>query len=93
MDVSSRDFAAHPSLFLRRAQAGETIVVTEQSRAIAELRPLGSSAESGESALLALANDGLVTAPLRKRSLPGVPVLLSGPPISETILEDRTDRF
>lgn len=93
MDVSSREFAAHPSLFLRKAQAGETIVVTEEGRAIAELRPMKVPADNEESALLALVSSGLVTAPTYKRTSPSPPLRLAGPPVSEALLEDRKDRF
>jgi hypothetical protein len=57
-----------------------------------ELR-LGSSADSEKAALLSLANDGLVTAPVRKMNSPASLVRLDGPRVSETLLEDRIDRF
>lgn len=94
MDISSRDFEAHPSLFLRRAEAGETIVVTDQGRPIAELRPAQAPATSEEAALLEFVRSGLVTPPARQRALaPGAALRLAGPPVSQAILEDRKDRF
>lgn len=92
MDVSSRDFAAQASLLLRRAEAGETIVVTDHGRAIAELRPVLAVADGDEAALLDLVRSGLVTAPIR-RTTELTPLKLTGPSISAAILEDRQDRF
>lgn len=93
MDISSRDFEAQPSLFLRRAEAGETIVVTDHGRAIAELRPVQPPAAKEETALLGLARAGILTPPLRFRQEQGASLKLAGPSMAQTILEDRKDRF
>ncbi len=92
MDISSRDFEAQPSHFLRRAEAGETIVVTDQGRAIAELRP-AQSGKTDEAALIDLARSGMITPPSRPRSAREAGLQLSGPSIAQTIVEDRKDRF
>ena len=92
MDISSRDFEAHPNLFLRRAEAGETIVVTDQGRAIAELRP-AQPAGKEEAALLGLARAGILTPPQHSRRKQSASLKLTGPSMAQTILEDRKDRF
>ncbi len=93
MDISSREFAAQPDHFLRRAEAGETIVVTDHGRAIAELRPIPVAANSEEGSLLELVHAGILTPPARKRGLAGPSFRLAGPSISQAIIEDREDRF
>ena len=93
MDISSRDFEAQPSVFLRRAEAGETIVVTDHGRPIAELRPAQPSRPSEEAALLELVRSGLATPPSRPRGSAGNPMRLSGLPVSQALLDDRKDRF
>lgn len=93
MDISARDFEAQPSVFLRRAEAGETIVVTDHGRPIAELRPIPVAANSEEGALLELVRAGMITPPARIRGSQGAPLRLAGVPISQALLEDRKDRF
>lgn len=93
MDISSRDFEAQPNLFLRRAEAGETIVVTDQGRAIAELRPAQPSTTTEEAALLGLMRAGIVTPPQSFRKGHSASLKLAGTSIAQTIVDDRKDRF
>jgi antitoxin (DNA-binding transcriptional repressor) of toxin-antitoxin stability system len=74
-------------------QAGETILVTERGRPVAELRPLSPVALELGARLQQLAAKGLIRLPTRQKS-PKIPrVTLPGPPLSDTIVDDRADRF
>ena len=41
-----REFKARMSLFLREVQAGETLLITDRGRVVAEVRPPGAAAPS-----------------------------------------------
>jgi prevent-host-death family protein len=79
--VGIRELKDHLSDYLRRARAGEWIIVTDRGEPVAELSPPGASSSRGGAspALLALAHQGRATVgsandpavyPLLKRLLP-----------------------
>jgi prevent-host-death family protein len=78
---------------IKAVRAGKEVVLTERGRPIAVIKPIQD--EGGQAdALRAMADEGLITLPARKRPKPGRgrPVRIKGTPLSQTVLEDREDR-
>lgn len=99
--VGLKAFKNNLSRYVREAAAGETIVITDRDRPVAELRAPDDDANrekyAGESAFLQdLARRGLVQLPKNKTGLPP-PVAGTRTMTLEEILEDlefsRSDRF
>lgn len=91
--VGARELKMRLGKYIRAVREGETIVVTERGEPVAELRPL-ARAETGLAAHLArLEAAGILTRgsgePLPRFRAIRIP----GPPLSETLLADRKDRF
>lgn len=92
--IGSRELKTRLGTYLRQVREGATILVTDRGRPVAELRPVPPAATDDEARLAELAAAGLVTP--RSRTTPPVeenPVRIPGPPISQTVIEDREDRF
>lgn len=77
--------------YLRRTKQGEEVVVTDRGKPIALIQPIRSASQtaSREARLARLAALGLVTLPTRQPRKRVRPVKISGPPVSQAILEDR----
>lgn len=91
--VGARELKNRLGRYLRQVQAGATLLVTERGRPVAELRPLPPPARDLEARLHELAAEGLLTLPTRAEPTDFRPVVLPGPPLSQTLIEDREDRF
>ena len=91
--VGARELKNRLGRYLRQVRAGETILVTERGRPVAELRPLSPSALDLDARLQELATEGMVRLPTRQKSQQIGRVTLPGPPLSGTLVEDREDRF
>jgi len=91
--VGARELKNRLGRYLRQVRAGETILVTERGRPVAELRPLSPAALDLDARLRDLAAEGLIRLPTRRKSSTLRRVELPGPPLSQTIIEDREDRF
>lgn len=63
--VGIRELKSRLSEFVDLARAGETLVITDRGRPVAEIRPL-----SGRTTLEALIHEGLATRALPKRPAP-----------------------
>jgi prevent-host-death family protein len=91
--IGARELKMRLGSYLRQVQEGTTIVVTERGRPVAELRPVPLGKGEEEARLDELAALGL----LRRGTgalAPFVPVRLGGgPPLSETLLDEREDRL
>lgn len=95
MKLGLREANQHFSKAIKAVRAGKEVVLTERGQPIAVIKPI-----KGERALDAtlkrMADEGLITLPSRKGPLPSPrwkPIRLKGKPISQTIIEDREDRF
>ena len=89
MTVPVRELKDRLSEYLRRARAGERIVVTDRGRPIAELRSVGRERLTSDERLRRLADRGEITLP-RGRGLGDVePVRVRGRRVSATLLDDR----
>jgi len=77
--------------YLRRTKQGEEVIVTERGKPIALLQPIQTveKAASIEARLARLEALGLVTLPTRRSRKKHHPVKISGPPVSQAILDDR----
>lgn len=91
--VGARELKNRLGRYLRQVRTGETILVTERGRPVAELRPLSPAALDLDARLGELAAEGLIRLPTRRKSPKILRVKLPGPPLSQTIIEDREDRF
>ena len=91
--VGARELKNRLGRYLRQVQTGETILVTERGRPVAELRPLSPAARDLDARLGELAAKGLIRLPTRRKSPKLARLELPGPPLSQTIIEDREDRF
>jgi prevent-host-death family protein len=91
--VGSRELKTRLGTYLRKVQQGETLVITERGRPIAELKPISVETSGDQRKIDELVALGMLTRqsgdPLERVK----PVRLRGKPLSATILEDREDRF
>ncbi len=94
--VGTRELKTRLGTYLRIVRSGKTLVVTDRGRPVAELRPIPRSKDRERAILEEMAAEGLITLPKpgRGRLRKIKPIRLrSGPPISQTIIEDREDRI
>ena len=84
--VGVREFRNRVSYYLRRAQAGERITVTDRGAPIATVQP--AAADETERAIWRMVEEGRAAWRGRKPALP-VPVKIGGRPISEIVIEHR----
>jgi prevent-host-death family protein len=90
--VGARELKMRLGTYLRQVQDGETIVVTEHGRPVAELRPIPLAGGEAEMRLDELAALGLLSRGSGGLA-PWEPLALAGPGLAEAIDEDREDRF
>jgi prevent-host-death family protein len=90
--VGARELKVRLGTYLRRVRQGQTLVVTDRGRPVAELRPMPRG--SRDAVLARLEAAGLVTRPTKRALTPFRPVELEkGASLSDAVLEDRDDRF
>ena len=91
--VSIRQLRNDVSRIVRRASAGERLVITSNGVAVAEIRPLET--RSSDLTLDELIEAGLVDPPrTRAKAETGHPTVFGGPSTSDEILrEHRRDRL
>jgi antitoxin (DNA-binding transcriptional repressor) of toxin-antitoxin stability system len=95
--VGIRELKSKLSHYVRRAEAGEVVIVTDRGRVVAELRPPASAIPADiDAALLEMQRKGLVRLATRPnhpslyRRMPRV--LLGGETVQETIDYLREDK-
>ena len=94
MRLGLREANQHFSKAIRAVRGGKEVILTERGRPIAIIKPIREE-PSEDTALQAMAHEGLITLPARKGTTPvprWKPVRVSGKPLSQTIIEDRDDR-
>lgn len=92
MKLGLREANHHFSRAIKAVRAGKEVVLTERGQPIAVIKPIKDEGES-DAALKRMADEGLVTLPTRKGTLPRFePVPISGRPLAQTIIDDRDDR-
>ena len=93
--VGVRELKNRLTHYLAQAKKGEEVIITERNKPIALLQRIGLVVEpaSAEARLAKMAADGEIELPAGK-PLKGIRrVRVKGKPISQTIIEDREDRF
>ena len=77
--------------YLRRTKEGEEVIVTERGKPTALLQPIKTADEAAsiEARLSRLAALGTLTLPTRRTRQTPKPIKMSGPPVSQAILDDR----
>jgi prevent-host-death family protein len=91
--LGARELKMRLGTYLREVQEGATIVITEHGRPVAELRPLPKAATEEEARLDELAALGILRRGAAESLAAFEPVRISGAPLSQTLLDDREDRF
>jgi prevent-host-death family protein len=92
--VGSRELKTRLGMYLKRVQAGETILVTDRGEPVAELRPLSLADDPVEAAFQKMEAEGLLTRGTGGPLTPFKPIRLrDGQSASEALLADREDRF
>ena len=90
--VGIKDLKNQLSEYVRAAAAGETVLVTDRNRVVAELVPpaAGRSAAPADALLADAVRQGWITPPLRAAS--GVPPRRPVAPLDDILTELREDR-
>ena len=91
--VGSRELKTRLGTYLRQVQKGQTVVVTDRGRPVAELTPVAVEGNDEERRLEELVAVGVLSrashAPLARIR----PLASKGEELSRAIIEDRRDRF
>lgn len=94
MRLGLREANQRFSKAIKAVRSGKEVVLTDRGRPIAVIKPIKEE-DAEKAALQAMADEGLITLPSRKGSLPAPrwrPVKVKGRPLSQTVIEDREDR-
>ena len=91
--VGVREFKTRLGTYLRQVRAGRTLTITDRGRPVATVTAAEMRAQSLEARLARLRAEGVVTG--TGKPLPPVvnPIAGRGRLFSETIVDDREDRF
>jgi prevent-host-death family protein len=92
-EVGARELKTRLGAYLRAVREGATIIVTERGEPVAEIRPLPTGGTTERARLDELVKRGALTRASRKKLSSFRAIRISGRPLSETIVEDREDRF
>jgi prevent-host-death family protein len=93
LTVTSSELKRRFGVYLRAVREGATLRVTRHGKPVAEIGPVRQSENRLQERLEQLAAEGWIRLPTRVGPIDFEPVTLRGRPISETLLEDREDRF
>ncbi len=92
--IGARELKNRLGTYLRQVREGATIVVTDRGKPVAELRAVMPAESDEEARLQELVATGLLAPRTGKRLTERrKPIRIAGPSLSETIVEDRGDRF
>jgi prevent-host-death family protein len=95
MKLGLREANQHFSKAIKAVRAGKKVILTERGQPIAVITPIKEE-QTVEATLKRMADEGLISLPSRKGPLPSPrwkPVRVKGKPLSQTIIEEREDRF
>lgn len=90
--VGARELKTRLGRYLNRVRRGDTIIVTDRAEPVAELRPIGDSADPAAARLERLAAAGAVTLPSKSRPARVRPEPLTGGAGSAAVAADRDER-
>ena len=90
--VGARELKTRLGRYLNRIRRGDTIVVTDRSEPVAELRPIGHGDSPEAAALAKLAATGGLALPSRKELVRVGAARLRGGSASAAVAADRDER-
>jgi prevent-host-death family protein len=91
--VGSRELKTRLGTYLRQVQKGQTLIVTERGRPVAELKPILAIGDGEQGRLDELVALGLLTRKSYTALAPIKPIHAMGTPLSTAVIEDREDRL
>jgi prevent-host-death family protein len=91
--IGARELKTRLGTYLREVREGATLIVTERGEPVAELRPIPANGKTQKARLDELVARGVLTRASKRNLSAFRPVPVVGRPLSETIVEDREDRF
>ena len=94
MKLGLREANQHFSKAIKAVRAGKEVILTDRGQPIAVIKPIKSE-QAVDATLKRMADEGLITLSSRKGPLPSPrwkPIRLKGK-LSQTIIDDREDRF
>ncbi len=93
--IGARELKIRLGTYLRLVQEGATLIITERGRPVAELRPIQPEAHGLEQQLDRLRALGVISGTIGERRPLAYfdPIVSAGPPVSQTLLQEREDRF
>ncbi|MPZ19205.1 MAG: type II toxin-antitoxin system prevent-host-death family antitoxin [Luteitalea sp.] len=89
--VGTRELKTRLGTYLRRVRSGQTLLVTDRGRPIAEVRPFAAGSTPEDAGLARLKATGAVTQ-LVDRPLATFRPMRSRKSLSDAVIEDRADR-
>ena len=90
--VGARELKTRLGRYLNRVRRGDTLVVTDRSEPVAELRPIGDPRDPTAARLARLAAAGGLTLPTRRGLARLAPARLVKGSASAAVAADRDDR-
>ena len=90
--VGARELKTRLGRYLNQVRRGDTIVVTDRSEPVAELRPIGTSADPESARLAMLATMGGLTLPTRRTLTRVAPAPITGGSGASAVAADRDER-
>ena len=91
MQLGLREANQHFSKAIKAVKAGREVVLTERGKPIAVIKPLPDTNDL-EAKLDRLAAEGVLTRATRRGPMPRrKPIRIKGPPLSQTIREERDE--
>jgi prevent-host-death family protein len=93
MSVGSRELKTRLGTYLRKVRQGQTLVITERGRPVAELRPISFEGSGEKDRMEELVVLGLVSRQSDEELRTVRPVRSGDIGLAATILEGREDRF
>ncbi len=90
--VGARELKTRLGRYLSRVRRGDTIVVTDRSEPVAELRPIAEARDPVKASLARLAATGGVTLPTRKGLVEVAAARLTSGSGSAAVAADRDER-
>jgi prevent-host-death family protein len=91
--VGSRELKTRLGTYLERVRNGETLILTDRGRPVAELKPITRKRDGLEARLDELAALGIITKPVHRKLSPFKPIRGIKHGLTSAILEDRKERF
>lgn len=91
--VATRELKTHLGRYLQLVRSGETLVVTDRGRPIAELRPIAKETDDQQAILAEMAALGEATLGSGEPLPPLAPVRIRGKALAATVIEGRADRM